>query len=97
VDAMLQAALEVLLDQAGGEVSYDQAEYLAIKGRRGPYRTEGHVDLGSEAPEGRRPLGPRHQRGQRSGHVTPAGGAAKRGGGRLRRRGGAFVCLADEP
>lgn len=37
-------ALAVLLDKLGGEVTFTQSEYLAIKARRGQYRIQGQAD-----------------------------------------------------
>jgi hypothetical protein len=48
-EVILDGALAVLLDKAGGEVSYTQAEYLAIKARRGPYQIVGTVDKSDPA------------------------------------------------
>jgi len=42
--ALLDAALAVLLERAGGTVELTQSEYLAIKARRGPYQIVGEVD-----------------------------------------------------
>jgi hypothetical protein len=42
--ALLDAALAVLLDRAGGIVELTRSEYLAIKARRGEYQIRGEVD-----------------------------------------------------
>lgn len=42
--AMLDAALALLLDKAGGELRYTQSEYAAIKARRGSYRIQAEAD-----------------------------------------------------
>ena len=42
--ALLDAALAVALDKLGGELTYTQSEYLAIKARRGPYKLAAAVD-----------------------------------------------------
>ena len=42
--ALLDAALAVLLDRAGGTVELTQTEYAAIKARRGAYQIVGEVD-----------------------------------------------------
>ena len=41
---MFLAALAVAVDRAGGELTYTQSEYLAIKARRGPYRIQAETD-----------------------------------------------------
>jgi hypothetical protein len=42
--ALIDAALPLLLDRAGGEIEYTQSEYQAIRARRGPYRISAEVD-----------------------------------------------------
>lgn len=49
MDAMLQAALELLLDRVGGELVFTEAEYAAIRGRRGSYRTRARADKSDPA------------------------------------------------
>jgi hypothetical protein len=43
-NALISSALAVLLDQMGGEMTYTQSEYAAIRARLGEYRIEGEVD-----------------------------------------------------
>lgn len=42
--AMTTSALAVLLERMGGEMTYTQSEYAAIRAARGEYRIEGEVD-----------------------------------------------------
>jgi hypothetical protein len=42
--AFFDAALAVALERAGGELTYTQSEYAAIKARRGAYRIQGEAD-----------------------------------------------------
>jgi hypothetical protein len=41
---LLDVALAVLVDRAGGSVEYTQSEYEAAKARRGPFQVEAVVD-----------------------------------------------------
>ena len=42
--ALIDAALPLLIDRAGAEITYTQSEYQAMKARRGPYRIQAAVD-----------------------------------------------------
>jgi hypothetical protein len=48
--ALVDGALAVLLDRAGGEVRYTQAEHLAITARRGDYRIVAEIDRSQNEP-----------------------------------------------
>jgi hypothetical protein len=43
-NALIVSALAVLLDKAGGEMTYTQTEYAAIRARRSDYLVEADVD-----------------------------------------------------
>lgn len=42
--ALLDAALSVMVDRAGGSVELTQTEFAGIKARRGPYQLVASVD-----------------------------------------------------
>lgn len=44
------AALAMALDRLGGSITYTQAEYLAVRARRGRYRLKGTVDKSVDPP-----------------------------------------------
>ena len=43
-------ALAIALDRLGGSISYTQADYAAVRARRGRYRLQGHVDKSTNPP-----------------------------------------------
>lgn len=49
--AVLDGALALLLDRAGGEVRFTQEEHLAIQARRGSYLVQGEIDRSKDPPE----------------------------------------------
>jgi hypothetical protein len=42
--AFFDAALAVAVERAGGELTYTQSEYVAIKARHGSYRIQAEAD-----------------------------------------------------
>lgn len=42
--ALIRSALAVLLERMGGEMTYTQSEFAAVRAARGEYQIEGEVD-----------------------------------------------------
>jgi hypothetical protein len=65
---VMRAALAVLIERAGGQIEWTEADYLAVMKDRGPHRLEGVVDpSGPGAPVIRMRLVPRPAAGSPSG------------------------------
>lgn len=44
MNALISSALAVVLERAGGELTYTQSEFAAVRAHHGEYRIEGEVD-----------------------------------------------------
>lgn len=42
--ALIRSALAVLIERAGGEISYTESEFATVRARHGEYQIEGTVD-----------------------------------------------------